>query len=460
MLYEASSLTSVTPKQSTLRKGGLVYSQFYGSVKEVSDAAKCRPFDNNALEEMALDPQLRRGARNVAGRHRRESQIVELAYRASKRRARAAILGSKRTSFGIREKHRISWELFGRLRALVEAEGRQSLEVVMADCPSYAWPVKTEVYLDFLRRSADKFATGFEVLHARSCTQMITWEQTTMMSAFMRCLRHVVGGHRLERESAMWWSKRTLGEQPQQRVWYGLRLCNTRPRYKYCWLETRVDWERVRFKTAITDRILFGNGVLPGQVLRRGVQVKAFFDMALALSLDRDHEVIREQVVSWMVHICLKQSRLDVVNAVKAEIGEQHREEALKGDRPFCYEYFEEIKADGCYLMSGNRCDYKMPVDLLHYLLDHGDDRPREHWDDKPFRKLYQRARTALGLQQPELKGVFTRRYWRWLYKRHWILPYPCSNALLQTSKETRRRMWYSIQYDAGNALKFNTKMC
>ena len=56
MLYDASSLTSVTPRLSQLRKGGLIYSQFYGSVKEITDVAKYMPFDNDGLEDMALDP--------------------------------------------------------------------------------------------------------------------------------------------------------------------------------------------------------------------------------------------------------------------------------------------------------------------------------------------------------------------------------------------------------------------
>lgn len=455
MLYEASSLTSVTPKQSVLRRGGLIYSQFYGSVKEMTDAAKCKPFDNDALEEMALDPQLRRGFRSLAGGHRREAKIVELAYRASKRRARAAILDSKHRSFGIREEHRVTWGLFQRLKALLEVEDRGTLEVVMTDCPRYAWPVKTKDYLEFLWRSVEKYATGFEIVHAQSRTKMVTWEQTKMMIAFLRCLRFVIGGHQLEPESAMWASKRTLGGQPQQRNWYGLGFCNTLPRYKYCWLEPRVDWQRLCFKPEITNSVLFGNSVLRGQVIRRGRQLSAFFDMALALERglgwieeNRENETIRNEVLSWLVHVCLKQFRLDVLSSVKSEIREEQREEALKGERSFCHDYFQEIMADGCYLLSGNRCDFKKPSDLADFLLGEGDGLSRKHWEDKPFRKLYHRARMGLGLQDGSLKTSFTQKYRSWLFEYHWVLPYPCGNALLQTSKTGGRRMWYSIKLD------------
>jgi hypothetical protein len=102
MLYEASSLTSVTPKRSKSREAGMIDTQFYGSVKEISDVTKCKLFDNDGLEELALDPQIRQGARNVAGGLRRDAKIIERAYCGSKQRARDVLLDSMKKSFGIR----------------------------------------------------------------------------------------------------------------------------------------------------------------------------------------------------------------------------------------------------------------------------------------------------------------------------------------------------------------------
>lgn len=86
------------------------------------------------------------------------------------------------------------------------------------------------------------------------------------------------------------------------------------------------------------------------------------------------------------------------MTAVMAEIRDGYREEALKGDHPFCYEHFEKIMANGCYLMSGNQCDFKAPSLLVHFLLDRVDRRARQYGEDKPFQKLYKRARTGLGV--------------------------------------------------------------
>lgn len=454
MLHEAASLTSVTPKRSKQREGGLIYSQLYSSVKEIVDATKRFPFANDAMEEMALDPQIRRGARQAAGGHRRDARIVELGYLASKKRTRDALRASRQKSFGVREEHRISWELFLAFMNRLRLEDLESLGIELTDCPSYAWPVKTSVYMDYLWRSADKFATGFEVVRARCRQDLVTWEQTKMMAMFLRCLRFVFGGHLLRRESALWWSRREryVGEPPRLRLWYGLGFNNTLPRYGYCWLEPRVDWEQLRFQSDVTDHMLFGNGVLRGQYLQRGQQVQAFFDTTRRLEtalewLERYRGVIviRVRMILWIVHICLQQFRVDIMQTVKAEIHNQKREEALLGTKPFCLEHLEEIMADGVYRMSGNRSDFKVVSHLGHFLFDFEDGRIRKHWDDRPYRVLYRRALTAVSFLGRDMKQVFRQCFWRMLYQYHWILPYPCANALMQTTKQGQR-MWYSIK--------------
>lgn len=458
MLREACSLTSVTPMRSKHRAGGLIYSQFYASVKEISDATKRFPFTNDGMEEMALDPQIRRGARQALGGHRRDAKIVELAYLASKRRTRDALAASRQKSFGIREEHRITWRLFQALMHRLRLEDRDSFPLTLSDCPSYAWPIKTSVYLDFLWRSADKFATGFEVVLARCRKDMVTWEQTKMMAMFLRCLRFVFGGHLLRRESALWWSRRErhVGEPARLRIWYGLGFSNTLPRYGYCWLEPRVDWTQLQFKSEVTDHVLFGNGMLRGQYLRRGGQARAFFDttrrMELALDWLRQHkdvEVVRERLIGWIVHICLQQFRVDVMQCVKAEIEEPQRDAAVTGSEPFCLESLERVMSEDVYLMSGNRCDFKVVSHLGQFLFNFDDGRMRNHWEDRPFRKLYRRAVTAVALLGREMRRTFQGQFWKTLYQHHWVLPYPCPDALMQTTKQGRR-MWYSIQVREG----------
>jgi len=447
--------SSVTPKGSKYRQGGLIYSQFYGSVKEVTDASKCIPFENDGLEELALDPQIRQGAKQVVAGHWRDIKVLERVYCASKQRARFVLEDSRRKSFGIREEHRISWSLFQGLITKLE-DDQDDQCVTLLDCPSYMWAFKTGVYLDFLWRNADKFATGFEVVRARCHKDLVTWEQTKMMAMFLRCLQFVFGAHQFSRESALWWSRRerVVGNPPQQKTWYGLGFCNTLPRYGYCWMEPRIDWNRLTFQSSVTDQMLFGNNMLRGQYLKRGGQVRDFFDTTRKLELglewmEKYHSLarIQTQLLSWMVHICLQQFRVDVLCSMQKEILAEYLEEALTGDQPFCWEYLTKITGSNLHLMSGNRC-FQTPSKLSSFLFDFNDERKRLRWEDRPFRKLYQRARTGLSLRHGRQMGQrFFRQLLQNLFKYHWILPYPREDRWVYRIKKGKR-LWYSIEKD------------
>jgi hypothetical protein len=370
-------------------------------------------------------------------------------------------------SFGIREEHRVSWSLFLGLAARLEVWQGEETETLLDDCPDYAWCIRTQVYLNYLWRSADKFATGFEIVLARSNREHVTWEQTKMMAVFLRCLRFVFGGHMLERESALWWSRseRAATEGREQRVWYGLGFRNTLKRYGYCWLEPRFDWKKVQFLEEVTDRVLFGNGTLRGQYLRRGGQVRDFFGAARQLELamewidtyGSDRET-RKRLLGWMAHICLRQFRQDVMEMIKGEIREELVEEALMGDQGFSHEYLEEILKDGVHLMSGNRSDLKHEGELRQFLFDFDDGRMRMHWEDRPYRKLYRRGLTGLRLKQDgkRLGDGFSEHVWQKLYAYHWVLPYPSAEVFTQTTKEGAR-MWYSVVTDARAGTKLET---
>lgn len=117
--------------------------------------------------------------------------------------------------------------------------------------------------------------------------------------------------------------------------------------------------------------MLFGNNVLRGQYLRRGRHVQAFLDTTRRLELalewlerHRGMEVIRDRMMLWIMHICLQQFRIDVMQCRKTEIREQDREQALKGAETICLESLERIMTDGVYRMSGNRSDFKVVYHL------------------------------------------------------------------------------------------------
>jgi hypothetical protein len=56
-------------------------------------------------------------------------------------------------------------------------------------------------------------------------------------------------------------------------VQYGLGFSRTLEQYGYCWLESRIDWDRLTFLPDITDSVLFGTGNLQRRHLQCGGHV-------------------------------------------------------------------------------------------------------------------------------------------------------------------------------------------
>ncbi|KAF9882990.1 hypothetical protein FE257_004360 [Aspergillus nanangensis] len=60
LLQDTGSMTLETRRSSPQRQSGLLYSQFYASVKEIFTAGNTYPFTNSGMETLALDPKLRK----------------------------------------------------------------------------------------------------------------------------------------------------------------------------------------------------------------------------------------------------------------------------------------------------------------------------------------------------------------------------------------------------------------
>jgi hypothetical protein len=66
----------------------------------------------------------------------------------------------------------------------------------------------TSKNIDFTSKNIDRFASGLEIALARSKPGYITLEQTKVIAIFLDYLRCSIGSHHLQRESALWLSRR------------------------------------------------------------------------------------------------------------------------------------------------------------------------------------------------------------------------------------------------------------
>ena len=111
------------------------------------------------------------------------------------------------------------------------------LIITLADAPSHVWVIRTKTFFHYVLRNVDKFATGFEIMAARTRDGVYTWEETKIIAIFLRGLRFSVAGQALCRESALWWGRRDRVREDgddRPRTWYSLGFGTTLPRYGYC----------------------------------------------------------------------------------------------------------------------------------------------------------------------------------------------------------------------------------
>ena len=90
------------------RQDGLVYSQFYNLIKTPFDTSKVRVFDNEALENLALDPGYVRSLQQEGGGITFSKAVCEFGYIHSKKRAYANLIDNQWKSYGIREEGRMN----------------------------------------------------------------------------------------------------------------------------------------------------------------------------------------------------------------------------------------------------------------------------------------------------------------------------------------------------------------
>ena len=107
MLDNSCDMRIEMSRTSLKRKQGWVFSQLYNSFKEISDAAKVKPFHNPFLNKLAWDPKVEamiknQGKGNAATRNQLKNSYID-----SKRRLSQSLNESIKKLYSVREEHRI-----------------------------------------------------------------------------------------------------------------------------------------------------------------------------------------------------------------------------------------------------------------------------------------------------------------------------------------------------------------
>ncbi|KAF8415096.1 hypothetical protein BGX38DRAFT_1318195, partial [Terfezia claveryi] len=260
LIASSSNMTFSVGKRHPLMRCGLVYSQFYGSIKEPFDAGKTYPYNNVNLEALAVDSNLHKlwSAESGHTKGNWDRQRLLKAYIASKERVNIVLSASKDKCYGIREEHRISWTLLEKLIIQLDNfEGENSIDCI--NLPFQIIP--TGDIMQFLYSNIIKFSYGFEYSLVRSGSEYISSESTKMAIMFLRLLWVSLGGAPLQRNSALWIDigRDRLNEKPRQ----GIGLSKTLETMQYGFIQAgKIDWNTWQFKPAISKHILFNHNAL------------------------------------------------------------------------------------------------------------------------------------------------------------------------------------------------------
>lgn len=458
LLHDTGSVTFETHLNSRSRQAGLLYSQFYSSVKEIFAAGNVYPFTNTALETLALDPQLRKTWQSVGGGLSHDPVALMRAYLYTKARCHRALTGSPRKSFGTREEHRVSRRLLDHIdqefrRRNVYRETFTSGETAR---PYYCY--STSTISRWFRWNINKFCVGFESVYSFHDHHFVTWEHTRMMLMFLRCLQFSYSTGLIQRVGGCWHDVRVQSDVNRPdgiRRWEGLGFRDQMAQYGYAWFLDKVDWSTMTFRQPFAQYMMFNNPSMQAAYHTRYRQVR-----------DVRVDFIRvDQVRQWMMEfsavptcqdylekylrqLCLCAFRKDVFAQIRPFLRKEAVEAALAGETPLCWPSVNEALQEQYrppYLATGNRLAVKRIDVLFTWLWEWKDGRfERKGWSEKPYRMLYRKSFEAIAL----VRGKNAARAWKQtvylsLLRSHWLLPYPQNGSFMRKSKEAGRVMWW-----------------
>jgi hypothetical protein len=465
---------------STIPRGqenldGLVYSQFYANIKTPFDVTKVYVFDNQALENLALDPGYVRSLQKQGGGISFNEKKCETSYTHSKGRAFANLRDSQRRSYGVREEHRVSLTMMGEIWELwqqwdLDDNGTDNgIDDARLPLPYYIIP--SQELFGFLRAQINKYCLLFE--HTLANTgRNVSLQETMVMVIALRALRFCYGSNMLAKELLLFKDRweRTRGADLVVRE--GLGMQKTMANCGLGWFLPKFSWQSRRLAQPHGDNMLVGNLLMHAEYKRRWKAVKDLSDVYTRFhqatqwftryNVQDDPRLLR----TWLEYLHalnLEQFDADVWSAMLAahkthpELSPAAVEQ--NGRVSFCYRgmhrmFLEEGVRAPPHMVTGNHMRITTAARLLDFLFLWGDDQERKGWANLPFRLVLQQSFEFIESRLGHRKANRWLDEYLYLVRlTHWVLPYPSRNALIQSSKQssakrqTGRMMWFSAVF-------------
>jgi hypothetical protein len=457
---DATNMTIHFPNGSKERAGGYVYLQQYSEVHAPFNAAKLTPFANKGFEHLAVDPSLVDAISHAGKAIVFNQKTCERGYLNSKKRANYTTRDAQYKSYGTREEHRISLELFDEM--LPKFVGLSQREEP-TNC-NYYYTIPSETLFGFLRTQINKFCLGFEHLYTQGT--VVPWEKSQLMVYFLRMLRLCYGAHNLGQERELfrdkWEIKDENGDVLEAKEGLGLQRT-----ISYCglgWFLPKINWEAWNLLPTHAQQMVIDNPRIRKAYHKQWKAVGLLFEGATLVNEARtwaqkfnvtSTEHKKKLWLHYLYAINLQVFHEVIGSTIAKDLKPEYRQRASNGQLSLCWNELSNAWAVGRpHCVGGNRMHYKDgPMGLVDYLFDFNDTSVRGGWANSKYRLIYQQT---LGLIE-EVDSKARAEEWGRQFKKLviftcWLLPYPSKDVLFDRTKRQggrpSERMWFSSYHD------------
>ena len=471
-MRDAMGQTFFAAPQGKETRDGLIYSQFYTLVKTPFDSTKVYVFDNESVENLALDPGYVRSLHQEGGSITFSKAVCEFAYLHSKQRAYANLIDNQQKSYGVREEHRISLtmmeEIYQQWRQWDLYDANDPAD---ASSPLPYYIVPTRELLAFLYAQINKYCFLFEHILAHAA-KTYSLPETIVMVIALRALRFCYSSSIIGRESLLYKDRWEQARGPKMVVKEGLGMHETMKRCGIGWFLPKFNWATWRLAAPHGENILVGNMLMHEEYKRRWRAVKDLRDVYIRFNqaeswydqydLHSNHQLL-DVWLEYLHVLNLEQFDVDVWKALfKADKRcSELRREAIQtiAEHRFCYRDMKELflsngNISPPHLVTGNKMRFDKVMDLLYFLFLWDDGEERCGWGNKPYRTILQKTfeliERRLGYRKAD---KWLDEFFHLVRLTHWILPYPSNGAFITTTKSSRsqglvgRTMWFSVVF-------------
>ncbi|KAK2793818.1 hypothetical protein FQN50_009980 [Emmonsiellopsis sp. PD_5] len=474
-LSEAGSLTLETRPKSALRQSGLLYCQFYNTIKEVFAAGNHYTFGAEHLDTLTLDPGLIRTWQHI-GRVSSHSPYQTLrAYLHTKQCCYEGLKGSKQKAFAVREEYRVSGDLLRAIHTAIQDQGWADSPLpcpVSLVRPFYHQP--TSLIMHWLQWNVNRLCMGFEMVYSLRQGNVVQWEHTCVMMMFLQCLQYMYGGQggHLRHSNGLWLDyvvrQSKHDREGPGKIQEGMGFQRNLQQYQYAWMCDKLDWTAMVFKPEHRANLTFNTPTLQQAFHHHYREVHSakqdFLLIQDLLARMRESATNLPQahlLLQLCIDVCLQAFRKDVfmyldnVKQFPWQWNPQQKQKALAGKIMLTWaglqSVFPELTSpEMIHAVAGNNMSVRSISVLFAWLWGWDGDGSgcllaRAHWENKPYRLLFQQCFSEVGavfglkqawVWQANLRSTFIRT--------HWLLPYP-SEKLFWKRHEKQFKWWSSI---------------